>query len=358
MKKFKSLFKKDPAKKGAEIRCPGGGSLASTQAEIELYDLYFDVVDTDGHGSIGKEGAIFLNRSNLSKDQLREIWRIASGGVSKPALDRASWHIALKLIAAAQDGKEMDVEALQKDDSIGALPPADVGINNDPIVESDPVEPVSKASIRTTVRDPHLEGSGMSKYTAYVVTTSTSLPQFPRKEMSVSRRYRDFLWLHTRLCIKYPGNVIPRFPVKKMMGNLDSEFVENRRESLETYIDKVVHHPRLNQSFDLRMFLEATQRGFEALKEAVERQAKATGFGSSNVFSAMMKHITAGGGKDIDTSADEGYTLQLRLHMDAMQRLTSAVDASNAFLANIRSCSDTYRQLGSQFGKMAIVEGE
>ena len=50
----------------------------------------------------GAEGALFLRRSGLTNEQLREVWRLASGGVSKPKLELHDWLVACKLVAAVQ----------------------------------------------------------------------------------------------------------------------------------------------------------------------------------------------------------------------------------------------------------------
>ena len=54
------------------------------------------------------------------------------------------------------------------------------------------------AAITVTVGNPTTYGSGLAKHTRYNVQTTTSLPSFPRKEMSVWRRFSDFEWLHKR----------------------------------------------------------------------------------------------------------------------------------------------------------------
>ena len=54
--------------------------------------------------------------------------------------------------------------------------------------------------------------------------------------MSSRRRFSDFCWLHDRLCVVFPGVLIPRFPEKKMMGNMDGAFIEERRRALEIYL--------------------------------------------------------------------------------------------------------------------------
>ena len=50
----------------------------------------------------GAEGALFLRRSGLTNEQLREVWRLASGGVSKQKLELHDWLVACKLVAAVQ----------------------------------------------------------------------------------------------------------------------------------------------------------------------------------------------------------------------------------------------------------------
>ena len=50
----------------------------------------------------GAEGALFLRRSALGNEQLREVWRLASGGTSKQKLDKNDWLVACKLVAATQ----------------------------------------------------------------------------------------------------------------------------------------------------------------------------------------------------------------------------------------------------------------
>lgn len=84
-----------------------------------------------------------------------------------------------------------------------------------------------------------LVGSGISKYTTYLVTTQvqllfhsclvtcvqpsalvmqTELPNFLEKNLSVRRRFSDFLWLHDRLCATNGGCLIPSPPAKKALG--------------------------------------------------------------------------------------------------------------------------------------------
>lgn len=38
-----------------------------------------------------------------------------------------------------------------------------------------------------------------------------------------------------------------RLPGKKIFGNLDPEFIQQRREGLDEFIKKLIQHPRLSQ---------------------------------------------------------------------------------------------------------------
>ena len=82
-------------------------------------------------------------------------------------------------------------------------------------------EPTGQASgtavspdLAVSVANPQKVGEGMSAYFTYEVTTTTSLPQYPAGRFSVTRRFRDFDWLHTQLCLKFPGAIVPPLPEK------------------------------------------------------------------------------------------------------------------------------------------------
>jgi len=43
----------------------------------------------------------------------------------------------------------------------------------------------------------------------------------------------------------YKGLIIPPLPEKKLIGNMESSFVEKRREELESFLRVIATHPRL-----------------------------------------------------------------------------------------------------------------
>jgi hypothetical protein len=63
----------------------------------------------------------------------------------------------------------------------------------------------------------------------------------------VNRRFSDFEWLHKQLLDNdhYKGLIVPPLPEKKTIGNLDSGFIEKRREELESFLRVIALHPQI-----------------------------------------------------------------------------------------------------------------
>ena len=58
------------------------------------------------------------------------------------------------------------------------------------------------------------------------------------------RRFSDFEWLIEKLKENenYKGLIIPPLPEKKYFGNLSGEFIEKRRDELETFLRVIATH--------------------------------------------------------------------------------------------------------------------
>ena len=95
-RKLNKLLTKDSTPHEMEIVRPEG-SVPLSKKELQRYSLLFSMLDSDADNEVGgREGAAFLRRSGLSNEQLREIWRLASGGQSKAKLTKDDWYIACK----------------------------------------------------------------------------------------------------------------------------------------------------------------------------------------------------------------------------------------------------------------------
>eukprot|EP01135_Chromosphaera_perkinsii_P012237 Nk52_evm8s2622 gene=Nk52_evmTU8s2622 len=130
-------------------------------------------------------------------------------------------------------------------------------------VEDAYAEPANFLEIE--VSDPQTHGEGRNRYTDYEVSMVTNLPIFKNKQCTVRRRYRDFEFLKTELerdskivVPPLPGKAITRQinPFKKHDGIFESEFIEERREGLELFINKIAGHPLAQSEKILHLFLQ------------------------------------------------------------------------------------------------------
>ena len=74
-----------------------------------------------------------------------------------------------------------------------------------------------------------------------------------------SRRYSEFYALREALSQRWPGVYIPAIPEKKLMGNKDDKFVEERRSLLERFMKELAKFDYLTQSQEFKVF--ARQKG-------------------------------------------------------------------------------------------------
>ncbi|TPX36655.1 hypothetical protein SmJEL517_g01340 [Synchytrium microbalum] len=105
----------------------------------------------------------------------------------------------------------------------------------------------------------------------------TDSPSFRNKNVSVVRRYRDFLWLYTQLLTKYPGIVVPPVPEKAALGRFSDDFVESRRGALERFLRRTASHPILSNESDMRLFLESETFNVDVNQKKKEETAKVGG---------------------------------------------------------------------------------
>ena len=74
---------------------------------------------------------------------------------------------------------------------------------------------------------------------------------------TVLRRFSDFEWLQKQLQDndRFRGLIIPPLPEKKYLGSLEGQFIEKRREELESFLRVVATHTILKFDHHLRAFL-------------------------------------------------------------------------------------------------------
>lgn len=120
-----------------------------------------------------------------------------------------------------------------------------------------------------TVTSPKMESKfkGIKKFIAYQL-----LPSFTNEP--VSRRYKNFDWLHERLVEKFCLIPIPPLPDKQISGRYEEQFIEHRRAQLQQFVDWVCRHPILSKCDVWMHFLTCKdQKKWKAGKRAAEKDA-------------------------------------------------------------------------------------
>ncbi|EMC94465.1 hypothetical protein BAUCODRAFT_35680 [Baudoinia panamericana UAMH 10762] len=187
-----------------------------------------------------------------------------------------------------------------------------------------PVEQASKPTFSITVGDPHTVGNAANSHTVYSVITRTTSKAYNTPSFTVTRRYRDFLWLYERLHDNSPGVVVPPPPEKQAVGRFDPQFVESRRMALERMLNKIAAHPVLQHDGDLKTFLESESfnvdikhrdRGRDPLLASEQKGGFMSGLGMSG----------GAGGKFIE---HDDWFHDRRIYLDALETQLKALQKS------------------------------
>ncbi|XP_073193042.1 sorting nexin-3 isoform X2 [Lepidochelys kempii] len=118
-------------------------------------------------------------------------------------------------------------------------------------------------AIRSTFNTTHIIQQYM-QHQNLAKRNQTNLPIFKLKESTVRRRYSDFEWLRSEL-ERESKVVVPPLPGKALFrqlpfrgddGIFDDSFIEERKQGLEQFINKVAGHPLAQNERCLHMFLQ------------------------------------------------------------------------------------------------------
>ncbi|PSN57440.1 hypothetical protein C0J52_07332 [Blattella germanica] len=181
------------------------------------------------------------------------------------------------------------------------------------------------ATVMTTVSVENTETwEHHKKFTVYkVMVTSDNNSWF------VFRRYNEFYKLYEMLKKQVPG-VQLKLPGKKLFGNnLDPQFVQSRREGLNSFIQQIMTDTR---------FRHISEDG------SVEEGEEETGNNDSNRLLQKDRHKRLGSGY---SGFDEQSVMDLR-HIDpefTRERVTSSVGRSQStcvLSASVREADDAF----------------
>ncbi|KAI3682405.1 hypothetical protein L1987_82368 [Smallanthus sonchifolius] len=184
--------------------------------------------------------------------------------------------------------------------------------------------------LSVSVTDPAKMGNGVQAYISYKVITKTNLPEYQGSEKIVIRRYTDFVWLCDRLFEKYKGIFIPPLPEKSTVEKFrfSAEFIEMRRQALDTFVNRIALHHELQQSEDLRTFLQADEQTMERARSQDTGIFKKKPSDLMSIFRGVQSKVTdvvLGKEKPVEESNSEydkfkKYIFELEDHLAEAQK--------------------------------------
>ncbi|KAH4905022.1 hypothetical protein HBI80_095960 [Parastagonospora nodorum] len=251
------------------------------------------------------------------------------------------------------DSVNLDDDDAEQSRAQGARvpPPVQAPSSNAPQRQTQPsvsVEQAAKPSFSIYVGDPHKVGDLTSSHTEYSVTTKTTSKGYRNPEFTVSRRYRDFLWLYTQLHNNNPGVIIPPPPEKQAVGRFEADFVESRRAALERMLNKSAAHPILQHDSDLKLFLES-----EAFNVDVKnKERKDVGLGESKgMFGSML---SGSSGKFVE---HDDWFHDRRIYLDALEtQLKALLKATDTVVGQRKGLAEACGDFSASLHSLSAVE--
>ncbi|KAK9723510.1 hypothetical protein RND81_05G002900 [Saponaria officinalis] len=225
-----------------------------------------------------------------------------------------------------------------------------------------PRSPKSQPYLSVSVTDPVKLGNGVQADISYRVISQTNLPDYQGPEKIVILRYNDFVWLRDRLFERYKGIFIPPLPEKSAVEKFrfSADFIEMRRQGLDTFVNRIASHHELRYSDDLRLFLQADEETMERVRAQEIGLFKKKPADFMQIFKDVQSNVSdvvLGKEKPVEESTPEyekmkHYIFELEEHLAEAQK--------HAFRLVKR-----HRELGqslSDFGKavklLGACEGE
>ncbi|KAJ9181361.1 hypothetical protein P3X46_009499 [Hevea brasiliensis] len=188
----------------------------------------------------------------------------------------------------------------------------------------------SQPYLSISVTEPVKLGNGVQAYISYRVITKTNFPEYQGPEKIVIRRYSDFVWLRDRLFEKYKGVFIPPLPEKSTVEKFrfSAEFIELRRQALDIFVNRIASHHELQQSEDLRTFLQADEETMERLRSQETGIFKKKPADLMQIFKEMQTRVSdvvLGKEKPVEESNPEyeklkNYIFELENHLSEAQK--------------------------------------
>ena len=213
------------------------------------------------------------------------------------------------------------------------------------------VEQAAKPTFQISVGDPHKVGDLTSSHIVYSVYTKTTSKAYKNPEMTVTRRYRDFLWLYNSLHNNNPGTVVPPPPEKQAVGRFDTNFVESRRQALERMLNKTAAHPILHHDADLKIFLESETFNVD-IKNKENREPDLGQ--NKGMLSSIGINVGGSSGKFVE---HDDWFHDRKIYLDALEnQLKGLLKAIDTVVIQRKTLSEAAGDFAVSLGNLAQVE--
>ncbi|OJJ49308.1 hypothetical protein ASPZODRAFT_129746 [Penicilliopsis zonata CBS 506.65] len=213
------------------------------------------------------------------------------------------------------------------------------------------VEQAAKPTFDIEVGDPHKVGDLTSSHIVYQVRTKTTSKAYRVPEFTVSRRYRDFLWLYSSLHNNNPGVVVPPPPEKQAVGRFDTNFVESRRAALERMLNKIAGHSVLQHDADLKIFLESESFNLDVKNKENKEPDLGQNKGMLSSFG-----ISVGGSSGKFVEHDDWFH-DRKIYMDALEnQLKALMKSIDTVVAQRKGLSEAAGDFSASLHALAAVE--
>lgn len=168
---------------------------------------------------------------------------------------------------------------------------------------------------------------------------------------SVSRRYKQFDWLHERLLDKYPSLCIPPLPDKAVTGRFEEEFIKRRQTGLELWLNRMSSHPIINRSEVFIHFLQCKDTDIAKWKDGKRKHEKDEFRGAQWLCQINVPNISCGTTVAIKERIDK-FSKAVRAMDTGVKNLVQAVDTLS--LTHVNTYKKEIANMGKKFDELGV----
>ena len=173
------------------------------------------------------------------------------------------------------------------------------------------------------VSDPVLNKDGLTSFTSYSLK-GTKIPE------TLTRRYKDFDSLRSKLLERWPGVYIPNIPHKKKVGAKEKEFVDLRIEMINRFCVKLTSIDYLFKADETEIFLQNVNDVTKSLNSMAPQ----------NYEDLLKKYSLTFSNYDDNFDTQQGKANQARF----LQIIKAAYPRIRAFRDLVKASKDNFKQ--------------